>query len=91
MVQLNAKYTLHACTPNPLLSFREKSDFIFNRLKLDRRRLEAGHMRYALLRVCQRYVNVFSSSLSISHDVNTTIKDVTPHYFIEFTKKYAGT
>ena len=47
-------------------------------------------MRYAVLKVCQRHCDVSGSRLSITSDIVTTIQGITPLYFNEFTKKYAG-
>ena len=61
------------------------------RLKLDRRWLEAGHLRYAILNICSQYHDLTCASLSIAIDVGITLQKITPVYFNEFTKKYAGT
>lgn len=64
---------------------------LLNRMKLDRRRLEAGHMRYAILNVCDRYPDMAGTSPSIASDVNITLQSITQAYYDEFTRKYAGT
>ena len=60
---------------------------VMSRLKLDRRRLQAGHMRYAILSVGNRYHELTSASHSIASDVTITLQSIMPIYFKEFTKK----
>ena len=47
-------------------------------------------MRYAMLKVCQRYNDVLVSSLAVESDIIATIQSITPLYYTEFTKKFAG-
>ena len=47
-------------------------------------------MRYAILKVGQRHCDVFDSSISIASDIGITIQSITPLYYTEFTKIYAG-
>ena len=70
---------------------KQQSD-VLSRLQLDRRRLEAGHLKYAILSASGRY-HVFTSDqgcIAIDSDVSVTLKDFTPIYFASFTQKYAG-
>ena len=47
-------------------------------------------MRYAILKVGQCHSDVFHSSISTASDIGVTIHSITPLYYAEFTKKYAG-
>ena len=62
---------------------------VMQRLKLDRRRLEEAHLRYAIINVTRRFLPECSHT-AIKGDLCSTLKEFTPTYFKMFTAKYAG-
>lgn len=65
---------------------------VLSRLKLDRRRLEAAHLRYAALSINGRFhlLTADHRHIAIESDIYNTLKEFTPTYFKAFTSKYAG-
>ena len=62
-----------------------------HRLKLDRRRLVAAHLRYAVLMVKARYPDICGQKcMLISASSSEAVHDVTPKFFEAFMSKYAG-
>lgn len=58
---------------------------------MDRRRLEAGHIKYAILTVATLYPVEINSPITFSPDLNETLLEFTPTYQTAFHKKYSGT
>lgn len=56
------------------------------RLKLDRRRLEAAHLRFAALQV----MGEFKFKRIIYPDCHITLTELTPRFFDSFQKKFAS-
>lgn len=65
-------------------------DSLYNRIRLDRRRFEAAHLRYALLQVASRYPLIVPSPLGMTTDVADILHQVTPAYYEAFTQRYSG-
>ena len=62
-----------------------------SRQSLDRRRLEDGHMRYAVLKVVSWYGEKMSpQTFPILPSVNETLATMTMKYYSNFTTKYSG-
>ena len=59
------------------------------RIKLDRRRFEAAHLKYALLMTQSQYPHI-DESISVSTEVYESIKRVTPKFYTSFCMKYSG-
>lgn len=60
------------------------------RHKMDRRRFETAHLKYAVLKVVTRYPNTFQDSRTINTTLSETIDHVTPQYYNAFTSRYSG-
>lgn len=60
------------------------------RLALDRRRLEATHLRYAVLQVASYYPNDFGMTTRIYPDLKVTLEYITPLFFSLFRSNYSG-
>ena len=60
-----------------------------NRMKLDRRRFEAAHLRYAMLTTMTNYEDI--ERIPMYTDVYESLKIITPAFFESFTKRFAGT
>ena len=60
-----------------------------DRLSLDRRRLEEGHLKYCILMVYFYYPDAFPS-WNISSNILSTIDNITPVYYNYFTKRFAS-
>lgn len=63
-----------------------------SRLQLDRRRLEAAHLRYAVLSISSQFnlPTADHAHITLESDIYQTLKVFTPTYFKAFTSKYAG-
>ena len=59
------------------------------RLELDRRRLEAAHIKYACLQVVNTYPTAFKN-FEFKDDIMDTLNQVTPVFFQCFEARYAG-
>lgn len=57
---------------------------------MDRRRLECGHFRYAVLHVVKWYSEYFKDVISFSSDDSNTLLKITPIYQRAFYTKYSG-
>ena len=61
-------------------------------MKMDCRRLESAHLRFAALKVCSKYGAVRSLSANTVHaDIQQTLAKITPMFFTVFRSTYAGT
>lgn len=60
-----------------------------NRLKLDRRRFEEGHIKFCVLDVYKQYPNAFPKWI-IQGSIQETLDKITPVYYTAFSEKYAG-
>ena len=71
----------------PKLCFQFRND---SRFKLDRRRLEAAHLKYAVL-IMAKYPDIRKhKGPTISISLSEAIEDATPMFYKEFMSKYAG-
>lgn len=61
-----------------------------HRLKLDRRRLEAAHFKYAMLKVASWYPKDIDPEITFSPDLKDTLLEFTPVFQHAFHKKYSG-
>ena len=61
-----------------------------SRLKLDRRRLEAAHFKYAILKITCWYADKMESKVIFSPDLNETLLQFIPLYQHLFHTKYSG-
>ena len=59
-------------------------------MKLDRRRLEAAHFKYAILTVVSWYPDQIDSEIRFSSDLQDTLLQITPLFQHAFHKKYSG-
>ena len=58
---------------------------------MDRRRLEAAHLKYALLQTVAEYPNIFSDSdMVVSTDIQETLQQFTFKYYSGFQNGYSG-
>ena len=60
------------------------------RSKLDRRRLEAAHFKYAILNVMEWYSETIKEEVIFCPDMNKTLLQFTPRFQLAFHKKYSG-
>lgn len=60
-------------------------------MKLDRRRLEAAHLKYAFLMTAKEYDGLFSlSDMVVYPNVSDTLQNITPKYYAAFQTRYFG-
>jgi len=63
---------------------------LHDRQKLDRRRAEAAHFQYAVLRVATWYPETFSlSELPLHNNLEATLSNVTTNFHEAFMETYA--
>ena len=62
-----------------------------HRLRLDRRRFEAAHLKYAILTTQSRYPQIAAGSITMNTDISATLEVITPNFYHAFTNRYAGT
>lgn len=62
-----------------------------HRLRLDRRRFEAAHLKYAILTTQSRYPEIAAGSIAMNTDISSTLEVITPTFYDAFTQRYAGT
>lgn len=62
-----------------------------SRLRMDRRRLESAHIRYAILKVIQSYSDQLSVASTVFHsNPSVTLLEFTPTFQKLFHGKYSG-
>ena len=59
-------------------------------LRVDRRRLEAAHLKYATLKVMKWYPETFKT-YRICVKQENTLEKITGYFYSAFTSRYAGT
>ena len=58
---------------------------------LDRRRLEAAHLKYAALQTAAHYSDYFATSDMVFYtDVQETLEKITPTFYSAFQAHYSG-
>lgn len=61
------------------------------RHKLDRRRLEDAHLKYALLLIVADYPDVFNKlDMMVSSNIQETLQSITSKYYCGFQNRYAS-
>lgn len=63
---------------------------VWDRIKLDRRRLEAAHLLYAILNVTEWYFGLKDKFHFTRGNLDDAIDKITPLYHNAFSKEYAG-
>ena len=100
--QLKSKYmTVHTCNLcNVQINYgywtciniyRSKQNTpvdMMSRMKLDRRRFEAAHLRYAMLTTMEIYKDI--EPVPMHTDVYESLRTITPNFYECFTKRFAG-
>ena len=71
-------------------SDRSRGRSFLDRKKLDRRRLECAHFKYAVLHVAGWYPHSFSQPITFYPDIKETLVNVTPGYQKAFHTFYSG-
>ena len=62
---------------------------LYSRIRLDRRRFETAHLKYALLVMEKRHENI-KTHIPMQTDLSETLQAFTPLFYEAFTKKYSG-
>ena len=71
--------------------YRCKADEQLNfRIRLDRRRFELAHRKYALLMTKKCYAAIAATRLPMQTELSETLQAFTPLYYKVFTQKYSG-
>ena len=61
---------------------------LYHRIRLDRRRFEAAHLRYAILNTASCYPDLLSGPLAMTTDVSDVLQKISPTYYEAFTQRY---
>lgn len=62
-----------------------------DRLKMDRRRFELAHLKYAVLKIAERYADDLNlTDIPITPDLKATLEKITPVFYSSFRARYAG-
>lgn len=73
---------------NSLCSTLATADDVHLRARLDYRRLEEAHLKFAVLNVYKRYPSNFLSMKLYS--ITDTLAEITPIFYKAFEARYAG-
>jgi hypothetical protein len=65
-------------------------DELQKRVRLDRRRIESAHLRYAVLRLQQAYQDTFPAKIPMSSNIEDTLEKILPMFYQSFIKKLSG-
>lgn len=76
--------TVYECKPWYVLWYSELVR------RMDRRRFEDAHLKYAVLKVTGRYSECLKAP-EFSSDIYATLQVVTPAFYNAFQRKYSGT
>ena len=60
------------------------------RIRLDRRRFEEAHLKYAMLKIRARYPAIATGPLPISTNIFHTLEKFTPAFYEAFSHRYSG-
>ena len=60
------------------------------RIRLDRRRFESAHLKYAMLKIQQHYPPLSTIPVSVAGEVKDTMLNFTPAFYKAFCEQYSG-
>ena len=63
---------------------------LHHRIRLDRRRLESAHLKFAVLTTQSHYPNMWLGPVCVHTDLSKTLVEFTVTYYKAFTHKYSG-
>jgi len=65
-------------------------DLLNQRIRLDRRRLESAHLKYAMLSLQRLYPELLTVPVIVTGEVKETVMKFTPYFYKAFCSRYAG-
>lgn len=68
----------------------QTSDSLHDRIRLDRRRLENAHLKYAVLTTQSRYPSTAVGLIPMHTDISSTLADFTVRFYKAFSQRYPG-
>ena len=76
-----------------LPSSTDSEEKLHHCIRLDRRRFESAHLKYAVLMTQNRYPTIGVGPIPMYTDIyiTTTLEKYTPHFFEAFCQRYSGT
>ncbi len=75
-------YNIYSCV--------DDGDQLHYRIRLDRRRFETAHLKYAVLMTHRRYPMIATCPIAMTTDVTDTLQKFTPIFYEAFCQRYAG-
>ena len=69
---------------------RNDGDQLQFRIRLDRRRLESAHLKYAMLRLQSRHPLTSKIPIKMTSDVSDMLQKFTPVFYEAFSKAFSG-
>ena len=75
---------------NTTLACRLDDDVLNQRIRLDRRRFESAHLKYAMLSIQKCYPTLSTLSITVTGEIKETMLSFTPAFYQAFCKKYSS-
>jgi len=72
------------------LVFRLNDDVLNQRIRLDRRRFESAHLKYAMLNIQRCYPTLSTLSITVTGEIKETMLSFTPAFYQAFCKEYSS-
>jgi len=67
----------------------ETTENLHHRIRLDRRRLEYAHLKFAMLTVQINYSSIATDPISMETDISKSLAPFTIRFYEAFSQKYA--
>ena len=100
MVNFFPNYTIikePSNTPHCIISWhyyhlsKLTGDNLHQRIRLDCRRFENAHLKYAVLSIHNHYPGIASGLIPVHTDIASTLESFTPLFYEAFSQRYSGT
>ena len=72
--------------PSPLEIFVRSTDDLCSRVRLDHRRLEAAHQKYAVLNIAAQFPELHDGHSFLSPNISDTLQVFTPKFYDAFAR-----
>ena len=63
---------------------------LHHRIRLDRRRFESAHLKYAVLATQNRYPHITADLIPMHTDIASTLENFAPLFYTALTQTYSG-
>ena len=84
-------YTQYVIIPDTInYSFDDDGNDLNGRIRLDRRRFESAHLKYAMLNILNHYPKIAKVPITMTADIAHMLQIFTPVFYSAFCERYSG-